>query len=327
MPNSAQNDDRSFLAIKQRLEQIIDIFSRYPQGLTTGELYAEMRRVYGYSQTKRNMTDTYFKLLEEGAIEGVTFTRVFRGKHRLTDRRFTDSLDKEKRAYIKLALETVEPVDDISKHHHEVCAKLNLDTLPLPFYIKPESYQKLNTDEEEVETLEQAIIDRKLIEFKYRDERWFVVEPYRLVSFDGIWYLYGRDTQEREGNDHKTWMLEFIDDVDIDHTTRHDTSEAEIDEDLENAHAPYFIPDKEMEVIVEVDKEVAEFFKLKAQFPDQKIVEENEKGLRIAAMVSTYDEILPEIKMWLPHIRVVTPESLREKLNGEVRAYLERNGS
>jgi len=319
------SDERSFLAIKKRLEQIIAIFSRFPGGLTTQELYEEMQRVYGYKQTRKNMTDTYFKLLEEGAIEGVVFTRVFRGKHRLTDRRFQNGLDKEKRAYIKLALETVETVDDISKHHHEVCTRLNLDTLPLPFYIKPESYQKLNTDEEEIETLEHAIVERKLIEFKYRDESWFVVEPYRLVNFDGIWYLYGRDTQEHKGNDHKTWMLEFIDEVDIDHTTRHDTSEAEIDEDLENAYAPYFIPDKEIEVHLAVDAKVAEYFKLKAQFPDQKIVKESEEELQITAVVSTYDEILPEIKMWLPYIEIVSPKSLRDRLDEDIRTYMQKH--
>jgi hypothetical protein len=309
--------------MSQRLEEIITIFNRYPDGLTTGELYEEMIRLYDYKQTKKNMHDVYLTLLEEGAVKGVSFTRVYRGKHRLTDKRFDGALDKEKKAYIKLALETVEELDDISRHHRDVCKRLHLDELDIPFYIKPETYQRLNTDEEEISNLEEAILGDYIIEFQYK-KQWYHVAPYRLVNFDGIWYLYGKDIEERSDHDHKTWMLEFIDEVQIHYSQTHDTPDTEIDEDLSNAYGAKFVPDREIALKLFVDSEIADLFKLKAHFPRQKILEESESGILLHSTISSFDEVEQEIKSWIPHLKVIEPVELKERIERELSAYVRK---
>jgi predicted DNA-binding transcriptional regulator YafY len=323
--SSSNDNNKRYITMSQRLEEIITLFGIYPDGLTTSELYTLMQERYGYTQTKKNMYDVYLDLLEKGAVKGVSFTRVYRGKHKLVDKRFDGALDKEKKAYIKLALETVEELDDISRHHKEVCSKLHLDELDLPFYIKPEAYQRLNTDEEEVTSLEEAILGDYIIEFRYK-KTWYHVAPYRLVNFDGIWYLYGKDMEEQSEHNHKTWMLEFIDDVEIHYTQKHNTSDEEIAEDLDNAYGAKFIPNKEIALKFFVKSEVADLFKIKSHFPRQKILEENDEGILLHSIVSSYEEVEQEIKSWIPHIRVIEPVALKEHINAQVKAFIEELG-
>jgi len=320
----AVDKNMRFIEMAKHLEEIITIFKRYPAGLTTGELYEQMKLLYGYNQTKENMDRTYLKLLENNAVKGVQFKRVFRGRHQLIDTRFENAaLNKEKKAYIKLALETVEELDDISKYHNEICSKLHLDNLQIPFYIKPEAYQRLNTDEEEVTSLEEAILGDNIIEFQYK-EKWYHVAPYRLVNFDGIWYLYGKDMEEESKHNHKTWMLEFINDVTIYHTEKHNTTDEEIDEDLDNAYGAKFIPDHKINLCFHIDNTVADLFKLKAHFPKQKIVKEQKDGIVFSSVVSSFEEIEPEIKSWIPHIRLISPDDFRKKIEAQLKAYLNK---
>jgi len=313
-----------FIEMAQHLEEIISIFKRHPAGLTTNELYEQMQTLYGYTQTKENMDRTYLKLLENGAVEGVKFQRTFRGRHKLVDTRFENAaLDEEKKVYIKLALETVEDLDDISRHHKEVCSKLHLDDLQIPFYIKPEVYQKLNTDEEEITNLEDAIKGDNIIEFRYK-KKWYHVAPYRLVNFDGIWYLYGKDMEEQDEHNHKTWMLEFIDDVRVFHSQKHDTPDEEIDEDLENAYGAQFIPDNEIEMHFFIDTAVVDLFRLKAHFPKQQLIEEKANGILFRSIVSSFEEVEQEIKSWIPHIHIIKPDTFREKINTQLYHYLQQ---
>lgn len=305
----------------QTLEQIISICKDYPDGLKTAKLYEEMKERYGYTQTSKNLKVTYLPLLEAGAIKGVEFKTIAKGEYKLVDTRFDTALAKEKKVYIKLALESVEELEDISKHHHDICDALHLDKLDMPFYIKPENYQKLNTDEDEVSALEEAIVHDYVISFVYKNKPYHV-EPYRLVNFDGIWYLYGRDIEESKDNDHKTWMLEFIDEVEVFYSQKHDTPDEEIEEELDNAYDALFVPNQSIEVTLDIDLHICEIIKLKEHFPNQQIIQETPDGMRIKSTISTFEEIIPEIKSFIPYIKVISPKELKEKIDEDIKEYV-----
>lgn len=78
-----------------------------------------------------------------------------------------------------------------------------------------------------------------------------------------------------------------------------------------------------IDVIVEVKKDKARFFKAKNFLPSQRILEQKENGnLVIAYRVTQELEIEELIKKWLPHMRVIEPTSLKEKIENELREYL-----
>ena len=80
---------------------------------------------------------------------------------------------------------------------------------------------------------------------------------------------------------------------------------------------------KPFEVILEIDKEVKRYFKVKKFLPSQTIIGENEDFLTLKYYVTSEDEILLIVKKWLPFIRIKSPEFLKEKLKKDLKNYLD----
>lgn len=77
----------------------------------------------------------------------------------------------------------------------------------------------------------------------------------------------------------------------------------------------WFTADKLIEVTLQVDNTVKEYFTRKEILPNQKIVEQNDTHFIINTKVSYDDEILSVVKYWIPYITIVKPLYLKEKLD------------
>lgn len=231
--------------------------------------------------------------------------------------------EREKKVYIKLALDAVRNMEELSEMHDGLVRELHIDASEIPFYLKSESYEEIDTDDERIRELQEAIRQDHNIAFDYRGESFYVA-PLRIVNFDGIWYLYGLDHQEREANRWKTWLLSEIENPEIYYDERHDIADSEVEEDLEEAFSPLFVPDREICVRVRVRPPATKFFRLREQLPRQRIVAEEGEALIVESLVSTFADVEAEIKSFLPHVEVLSPNALREKILSELRDYLER---
>ncbi len=229
--------------------------------------------------------------------------------------------EEEKRIYIKLALDAVRNMKDLAEMHDDIVRELRLNRNPVPFYMKSESFQELDTDDETVRELQEAIVRDSNIAFVYRGEDFYVA-PLRIVNFDGIWYLYGYDHEEREANKWKTWLLEEIESLEVYESEKHGIDDEEVEEDLEEAFSARFVPDRHIEVNVRVWGPATQLFRLKEQLPRQKIIRDEKDSLTVQSIVSTFDEVEAEIKSFLPYIEVLKPAELQEKILGELRNYL-----
>jgi len=238
------------------------------------------------------------------------------------------ALEEEKKIFLKLSLETLKNLSNLSDHCSTINEELNLTTLSTPYFVKSETYQTLKTyqendeDIEDIRNLSEAIKKDLIVEFVFHNKRYHV-EPYRLVNFDGIWYLYGRDKEERIDNDHKTWMLKDIDKVEIYYDNTHSTSDAEIDKDLEEAHSANFVVDTAFNVKLRVSANIADIFRQRNHLPKQNSTLQEDGSLIVISTISTYADIDPEIKSWLPYIEILEPLSYREKFIKELSKYLE----
>lgn len=68
--------------------------------------------------------------------------------------------------------------------------------------------------------------------------------------------------------------------------------------------------------------EVASYFKRRRLIANQAIEKELEDGgLIVSAKVGHLNQILPIVRYWIPHIRIISPETLME---GELAEYLKR---
>lgn len=301
---------------QEQIEIFIDHLNKHPDGRTSKELSEHL-------QCNIKTIQNYVKNLNAGFVEGVELFNVKRGHYRIVDSRTPidkAAINMEKKVYLKLAIEVLENLSDISQYHEELEKDLRLENLSTPYYIKSEDYQKLNTDEEEIENLESAINEDNVIEFEFKTKR-FYVEPYRLVNFDGIWYLYGKDIQEEE-NSYKTWMLKHIDNVEVFYSEKHDTSDEEIDEDLKRAYSAQFVVDKSFDVTVKVSAKVADIFRERNHLPNQNSKILPDGSLLVTSTISTYEDIDPEIKSWIPYIEVIEPLDYKEMFKVELQEYI-----
>ncbi len=78
-----------------------------------------------------------------------------------------------------------------------------------------------------------------------------------------------------------------------------------------------------VKAVLEVDASKAFFFKNKNFLKSQKIMETKENGNLLLSYKITQDRELEELIMrWVPHLRVIKPASLRDKIEKDLRDYL-----
>ena len=301
----------------QRLKLIIEYIDKNPNCSTQDITNAISHHKKVTSRTIQND----LKYLKENWKDGKITSK--RGIHKIEifNKIPKKVIQEQPKIFLKLALEHLENLSDLSNEYQTLVKELNLQNLQNPYYIKPEDYQPIDTDDDEVQELHQAIKTDTNIAFNFKG-KYFHVEPYRLVNFDGLWYLYGRDIEEKESNDHKTWLLKDIEDIEIFYNEKHDTTDEEIEEDLKQAHSAQFIPDKSFDVLLKVDAKVADIFRQKNHLPNQKSTIQKDGSLLVTSTISTYADIDPEVKSWIPYIEVIEPLEYREKLHQELSKYI-----
>ena len=86
-----------------------------------------------------------------------------------------------------------------------------------------------------------------------------------------------------------------------------------------------WLSEANQEVVLKINGEVAGYFKRRKLIANQVIEKELEDGgLLVSAKVGHLNQILPIIRYWLPHIRVISPESLQQELEQGLTEYLKK---
>ena len=297
--------------------KMIRFLQEHPEGATSKEIAEAMK-------TTIRTVQNYLKELRIDPVENFEIIPLEKGRYKLKNNSLElakKGCEQEEKIFLKLAIKHLEDLEKISKAQDDLLEELNLKNLKTPFFLKSESYEEIDIDDEEVKKLQEAIDNDNAIAFSFEGKE-FYVEPYRLVNFDGLWYLYGKDREEKEENPFKTWRLDDIDEVEIFYNDTHSMDDEEIEEDLENAPSAHFIPDREIPIILEVDKKIQDIFLAKEYFWKQELIKESKEHFICKAYASTYLDIEKDIKYWLPFIRILEPKEFQERLEEELRRYL-----
>lgn len=220
----------------------------------------------------------------------------------------------------ELALSALQGIDvNIDKKLHSIRAKLTNPLYFNPYNIKPEGFENMNKDSELANKIEDAIIKRNISKVT-SNEIVSEIEPYKIVAFDGIWYLLAKD---REDKKIKTYLLSHIQEFRVSMKV-FSTNYVDINAILENVHTEWFEDGNSFVVKVRIKKEIAHYFKLKKYLNSQEILTENTDGsLIVIFSVSCDDDVDNLIKAWLPHIEVISPTRFRVRLQEELEIYLE----
>ncbi len=167
--------------------------------------------------------------------------------------------------------------------------------------------------------LQQAISECRKVSFLYKklDERKSVeVAPYRLVSNAGIWYLAAVDDGLL-----KSYAFSKISSLScLDETYIHDPAiSAQLDRE-----DSIWLNAKKTEVILAITPVAASYFRRRKLISQQVIEKELENGgLIVSGKFAHPNQILPIVRYWIPHVRIISPEGWQVNLQQGLQDYLD----
>jgi predicted DNA-binding transcriptional regulator YafY len=195
------------------------------------------------------------------------------------------------------------------------------------YLFKNKPYENRSGDVALFKQLEQAIYYRKEIVIEYRAVSKLEsrkAKPYKIVFMNENFYLACE--VEHPNYQFSLFRISKIEAVEYSNKNFHQNREiAQFIKDIQTPWAKYSFNYKEhlIEVFVEIDNSKAHHFKAKKYLPSQKIIEEKEDGTLILSYEVTQDIEMDElIKKWLPYVKVLSPNSLKESIEKDLRVYL-----
>lgn len=189
--------------------------------------------------------------------------------------------------------------------------------------VKGHHYENLAGKEASFSQLELAIVSRRHITFDYIREdgakSYATIAAFKLMNNKGIWYLVARD-----GDKLKTFSFAKIDGLRL-LDTQFDP-DPEIDKKLAQEDGVW-LGGESKEIVLKIASNVAGYFKRRRLIANQVIEKELEDGgLIISAKVGHPNQVLPIVRYWIPHIRIISPEGLQGEMERELATYLGRVG-
>jgi len=185
--------------------------------------------------------------------------------------------------------------------------------------VKGHNYESMVGKEATFRSLELAIVGRKHIAFDYQKEselKYYTgVAPFKLINHKGIWYLAARD-----GEKLKSFSFAKIENLHFLESSF--SADPDIDKKLAEEEGIWLNDDK-TEIVLKIDCEVAGYFKRRKLIANQVIEKELEDGgLILSAKVGHTNQVVPIVRYWIPHIRIISPEGLQTEMESEIATYL-----
>jgi len=193
------------------------------------------------------------------------------------------------------------------------------------FITKP--YETKKSDVKLLQEIERAINYKRYTTVTYQvgdTTKVYEVKPYKIVFMNENFYLACENTNEEFL--FTKFRLANIKKIELHTKTFH--INPDIADFIKNMQTPWseYVPEfrkYSVEVVVEVDSEKARFFKVKKFLPSQKVKETKDDGSVVLSFRVTQEIEMEElIKKWIPHMKVVLPVSLKQKIEDDLKEYL-----
>ena len=166
------------------------------------------------------------------------------------------------------------------------------------------------------EVFGEAIRQHQQIGFLYKGEPR-VIEPYKLVHHHGCWYL----AAVRKGV-LRAYRLSRIELSPHPHELLSFKPDSTILTQLEDEESIWFGQEKQ-EIILTVHADVALHFQQRPLLPEQQVIKKlDDGGLLLSSRITHHTQILPLVRYWIPHLKIVSPEGLQDEMELRLKEYL-----
>ena len=176
--------------------------------------------------------------------------------------------------------------------------------------------------------LEEYIQKRNYINIYYHSDRESIyrrVQAYKIIYANENWYLAVRTTEDYEVNSgFRLLRLNFIQKITkCTFPPLHFHEDREVQEFLNTKFQSLFSSfDKPyFRVTLEVSGSISRYFQVKKYLKSQEIVKTTENGVIVQFTINDDMELIPLIQRWIPHVKVLEPQSLKDRILKNIKAY------
>lgn len=181
--------------------------------------------------------------------------------------------------------------------------------------VQPAANEDLGATAPNFARLEAAIEHCLECRFEYKG-KVRRVQPYRLVHKQGIWYLAATEDERL-----KIFSVALVTGLAVDDGCRF-APKPEHHDYIDGKDDVWFAPDT-VEVILRVAPVAAHYFTRRALLPNQRHCVHAGGALTVTSQISHPQQLLPVVRYWLPHVRIVQPTQWHEHLVSELKQALE----
>jgi len=204
-----------------------------------------------------------------------------------------------------------------------VLERLYESAASMPVFVKIDDAMPLDTTY--LNRMVKAIRDKKHLIFQYTSREKAVhpvqMEPYRVVYFEGFWYLIGNETAT---GILKRYALDKIKDLKL-LKTGFKSIPKNLDAVLQESANIWFAEKATIEVEVLIDAQVSNYFKRRKMFPTQQIREEKPDGSLVVTFRVGHEEAIRNLlKSWIPHVSILGPPDFRKQFVQEVKTWAQK---
>jgi predicted DNA-binding transcriptional regulator YafY len=176
--------------------------------------------------------------------------------------------------------------------------------------VKGHNYEDLRGREDAFKAVERAIIGRRRMRFSYpgaEGHKTYEADPHKLVNVKGVWYLAARHDGKLKTFSFSKLELPVV-------TPWTFEPDPELLRQLEADDGIWTSADP-IEVVLTVDAQAAPYFRRRKLIANQVIDKElADGGLIVSARVGHANQVLPVVRYWIPHLRILTPKELAVEL-------------
>ncbi|CAA6811603.1 MAG: Transcriptional regulator, putative [uncultured Sulfurovum sp.] len=193
-----------------------------------------------------------------------------------------------------------------------------------PFYTRID-IENISNKSALIEDLEHAILKQYMISFSYtrvnesnKMKRYENVKPYKIIIFDGFWYLL---TQYKEH--YIKFYLKEISEVNI--LEQIFICDEKVLDRMNKALNIWFDPKVEpFDVTLLLNKNAIIYFERKP-IKGQYLKKNNDGTGELTVSITKKEEIFAVLKKWLPQIRVIEPYQIQVEFEAMLKSYIGRS--
>ena len=208
--------------------------------------------------------------------------------------------------------------DDLSPKVDSLFLKFE-DELTNKLY-QTSSIEKIDNFKNEIIQIKNAVETKSIIKCFYNDKNREIY-PLKILNLEGFWYLI---IFEPIDNKIKTFHLNTIKNIEVLNT--HFSFDEEKINSFDNAISAYYKPNN-APILVQLfmDKEVSRYFQRKPLNKSQRVLKiYDDESCDIELTITEYMEIIPTIQRYIPHIGVIEPDELKDRVKNNIDLYLKK---